>query len=56
MAEMLIFAVSPLINLGTQHDRRIAGAWMRRVELLFVVVMGGQKGLLRSTNMDFYET
>ncbi len=25
------YAVSPLINLGTQHDRRSAWTWMKRV-------------------------
>ena len=51
-----VSAVSPLINLETQHDGRSAQVWMKRVLLLFVVVMGGRKGLLESTKMDFYET
>ncbi len=48
--------VGPLINLGTQHDGRSAWTRMKRVQLLFVVETGGQKGLLESTKMDFYET
>ena len=49
-------AVSPLINLETQHDGRSAQVWMKRVFLLFVVVMGGQKGFAREHQNGFYET
>jgi hypothetical protein len=31
VAPVRILAVSPLINLGTQHDGRSARAWMKRV-------------------------
>ncbi len=46
-------AVSPLINLETQHDGRSAQVWMKRVLLVFVVVMGGQKGFAREHQNGF---
>jgi len=49
-------AVSPLINLETQHDGRSAQVWMKRVILLFVVVMGGRKGFAREHQNGFYKT
>jgi len=49
-------AVSPLINLEMQHDGRSAENQMKRVYLLFVVVMGGRKGFAREHQIGFYET
>jgi len=51
-----ITAVSPLINLEMQHNGRSAQVWMKRVFLLFVVVMGGRKGFAREHQNGFYET
>ncbi len=48
--------ISPLINLGTQHDGRSAWTWMKRVLTTFVSLWEGKKDLLESTKMDFYET
>ena len=49
-------ALSPLINLEMQHDGNSAQVWMKRVLLLFVVVMGGRKGFAREHKIGFYET
>jgi hypothetical protein len=48
--------IGPLINLGMQHDRRSAQTWMKRVLTTFVSLWEGEKDLLESTKMDFYET
>jgi len=48
--------IGPLINLGTQHDGRSARTWMKRVLTTFVLLWEGEKDLLESTKMDFYET
>ncbi len=48
--------IGPLLNLGTQHDGRSARTWMKRVLTTFVSLWEGEKDLLESTKMDFYET
>ncbi len=48
--------IGPLINLGMQHDGRSARTWMKRVFTIFVLLWEGEKDLLESTKMDFYET
>jgi len=48
--------IGPLINLGMQHDRRSARTWMKRVFTTFLSLWEGEKDLLESTKMDFYET
>ena len=48
--------IGPLINLGTQHDGRSARTWMKRVLTTFVSLWEGEKDLLESTKIDFYET
>ncbi len=48
--------IGPLINLGTQHNGRSARTWMKRVLTTFVSLWEGEKDLLESTKMDFYET
>jgi len=48
--------IGPLINLGMQHDGRSARTWMKRVLTTFVSLWEGEKDLLESTKMDFYET
>ncbi len=50
------FDIGPLINLGTQHDGRSARTWMKRDLTTFVSLWEGEKDLLESTKMDFYET
>ena len=51
-----VIDIGPLINLGTQHDGRSAQTWMKRVLTTFVLLWEGEKDLLESTKMDFYET
>jgi len=48
--------IGPLINLGTQHNGRSARTWMKRVLTTFVSLWEGEKDLLESTKMDFFET
>jgi hypothetical protein len=48
--------IGPLINLGTQHNGRSARTWMKRILTTFVLLWEGEKDLLESTKMDFYET
>ncbi len=48
--------IGPLINLGTQHDGRSVRTWMKRVLTTFVLLWEGEKDLLESTKMNFYET
>jgi hypothetical protein len=48
-------ALSPLINLETQHDGRSAPIWMKKVYYFYVVVKG-QKGFAREHQNGFYET
>jgi len=55
-AKQLSYDIGPLINLGTQHDGRSARTWMKRVLTTFVSLWEGEKDLLESTKMDFYET
>jgi hypothetical protein len=45
-------ALSPLINLETQHDGRNARIWMKKIYYFYVVVEG-QKGFAREHQMDF---
>jgi len=48
--------IGPLINLGMQHNGRSARTWMKRVLTTFVSLWEGEKDLLESTKMNFYET
>jgi len=50
------FDIGPLINLGTQHNVRSSQTWMKRVLTTFLSLWEGEKDLLESTKMDFYET
>jgi len=49
-------AVSPLINLGTQHDRGSAQAWMKKSLTTFCRCDGRAKGIAREHHNGFYET
>jgi hypothetical protein len=48
-------ALSPFVNLGTQHNGRSARTWMKKVNYFYVVV-GGQKGFAREHQNGFYVT
>ena len=55
MKEKGELALSPLINLETQHNGRSARIWMKKVYYLYVVVEG-QKGFVREHQHGFYNT